>query len=182
MKKIAAIFLTVLMLSLFAVMALGSGETDPTVTPADSSQNGVNSTGGITDTTESKEGNARVTVRVGETLTTNKLKITYSACEEYTGYSQYFPPKDGYKFIKLSLEVENIGGSGAYISTFEFKCYADGLAMDDKYESDSISATLSAGRKAIGGVYFEVPVDAESIEVEYETNIWSDAKAIFIVE
>ena len=175
MKKICSIILTILMLSLFALMALGSSEAEPDVTPADSAQ--------TTDSgKENKEENAQTTVHVGEVLTANKLKITYVSCDDYTDYNEYFGPKDGYKFIKLTLEAENIGDSDAYISSFEFKCYADGLAMDSEYESDSLSATLSAGRKAVGGVYFEVPTDAKNIEVEYETNFWTNKKAIFVVK
>ena len=33
-----------------------------------------------------------------------------------------------------------------------------------------------------GYMYFEVPKDAEKIEVEYETDYWTSNKAIFVVE
>ena len=41
-------------------------------------------------------------------------------------------------------------------------------------------ATLSAGREAEGAVYFEVPTDAESIELEYDINFWQSDKIIFV--
>ena len=184
MKKISSIILTILVLSLFAVFALGSGNKEATVSPADSSQTDKSSTESNEAKTdnEQKEENKQMTVHVGEVLTANNLKITYVSCEDYTDYNQYFGPKDGYKFIRLTLEAENTGNTDVFISTFDFECYADGVAMDSKYEDDSISATLSTGRKAKGSVYFEVPVDAESIEVEYETDYWTSTKAIFVVK
>lgn len=38
--------------------------------------------------------------------------------------------------------------------------------------------TLSTGRKINFSVVFAVPVDAESIELEYTANIWSSEKVI----
>ena len=38
--------------------------------------------------------------------------------------------------------------------------------------------SLSTGRKISFSVVFEVPVDAESIELEYTANIWSSEKVI----
>lgn len=179
MKKIASILLTILVLSMFAVFALGSGESKTTVSSGDNQQVEDNKSENNAD---KKEENKQATVHVGEVLTTDDLKITYVSCEDYTDYNEFLAPKDGYKYIKLTLEVENIGKTDTLISIFDFECYADGVSMDSSYEEDSISATLSSGRKAKGGVYFEVPVDAESIEVEYETDFWSETKAIFVVK
>ena len=44
------------------------------------------------------------------------------------------------------------------------------------------ATTDYSGRKATGSVYFEVPQNANSIDVEYETNYWSGNKAIFVVK
>ena len=38
--------------------------------------------------------------------------------------------------------------------------------------------TLSTGRKVSFSVLFEVPENAESIELEYTTNIWTSEKII----
>ena len=86
-------------------------------------------------------------------------------------------------FIRLHFTVVNDTSSDQFISSIEFECYADGEACDSSiYGDDHLSATLSAGRKTSGYVYFEVPESAEAIEVEYETDIWSNKKAYFIVE
>lgn len=170
MKKIISVLLSILILCLFTCLALGSGEDNASVSSGDSTET-------VT------QGEQKLTANVGDTLTTEALKITYTDCKDYTGYSQYSAPKNGNKIVCLSFTVENIGSSDRHISYFDFKCYADDAAMESYYAiDDGLSATISAGRKANGNVYFEVPKDAQSIEVEYETDFWSGNKAIFIVK
>ena len=170
MKKIIALLLVVSILATFAFFAVGSSDDTTTVSDADENT--------TVATTEEKD----LTVNVGEVLTAGNLKITYVSSGEYKNYSPYFPPKDGYKFIYIDLKAENTGETDAFISTFEFNCYADDVAMEAHYEDDDISATLSKGRSTTGKVYFEVPIDAKKIEIEYETNYWEDEKAVFVVK
>ncbi|MBP3330421.1 MAG: DUF4352 domain-containing protein [Clostridia bacterium] len=172
MKKFLATLLSVAVLLTFAVFAIGSGDDEATVSDGDSA---------VADEVTEKQKN--LTVNAGEVLEAGKLKITYVASGEYKDYSEYLAPKDGYKIIYIDLKAENIGSEDAYISTFEFTCYADDKAMESYYGAgDDISATLSTGRSTSGKVYFEVPVNAENIEIEYETDYWENEKAIFVVK
>lgn len=86
--------------------------------------------------------------------------------------------------IKLTFEIENISSTDQIVSVYDFKCYSDDVASSAYYYGDDglSTTTLSAGRKATGSVYFEVPQNANSIDVEYETNYWSGNKAIFVVK
>lgn len=120
---------------------------------------------------------------MGETLTTNTLKITYKSSADDKG-SEYFPAASGNKIIKLTFEIENISSTDQIVSVYDFKCYSDDVASSAYYYGDNglSTTTLSAGRKATGNVYFEVPQNANSIDVEYETNYWSGNKAIFVVK
>ena len=78
--------------------------------------------------------------------------------------------------------MENTGDTEHFISTLDFDCYADDVAVQAYYGGeDDLSATLSPGRKASGSVYFEVPENAQSLEVEYTTDYWTGSKAIFVV-
>lgn len=172
MKKFNSVLLATVILGLFAFFALGSGEDNSTVV-----------SGSGQETTTATQSEQALTAHVGDTLTTETLKITYTACENYTGYNQYAAPKSGNKIIRLSFNVENIGSSDRFISYLDFTCYADDVAADSYYYADDqLSATISSGRKTNGYIYFEVPKDAENIEVEYETDFWSGNKAIFVVE
>lgn len=171
MKKICSVLLAILILGVFTCFALGSGSDNASV----SSDDGVSAA--------ASQNEQALTANVGDTLTTETLKITYTACEDFTGYSQYAAPKSGNKIVRLSFSVENIGSSDRFISYMDFKCYADDVAAEGYYYADDdLSATISSGRKTTGCVYFEVPKDAQSIEVEYETDFWSGNKAIFVVK
>lgn len=174
MKKILAILMAVLVLATFAFFAVGSSDDDSaSVSQGDS----------VTDSGSSNE-NETLTVNVGDVLTTDTLKITFADCGEYTDYDEYFGPKSGNKVVYLKLEAENIGNSDTYLSMFEFSCYADDVTAEEYIYGDNLFSTdvISSGRKMSGYMYFEVPKDAEVIEVEYETDYWDNQKAIFVVE
>ncbi len=130
-------------------------------------------------TTEADDG----FIRVGEMIDVNGLEITYVSGEEYTDYNQYLPPKEGNIIVKASFNAVNNSSSDRMISVYDFECYADGVATEAYYGTDdALSATLSTGRSGSCNVYFEVPEEAEKIEIEYEVNFWSGKKAIFLVE
>ena len=172
MKKFSTVICAVLVLATFAFFALGSGNDKNSV-----------SSGEGDSAAKTTEGSATLTANVGDVLTTESVKITYVSCDEYKGYSEYTKPKDGNTIYKLSFSVENTGTSDRFVSSLDFKCYADNTAADDYiYADDILSATVSAGRSAKGSVYFEVPKSAEKVEVEYETDFWTSGKAIFVVK
>ena len=118
--------------------------------------------------------------QVGDIVESDKMRITYISCAEYTDV--YMKPRDGYRFVTCELEFENLGDSDQYISSYDFDCYADGTSCDARYmRDDDLSATLSTGRKAKGTVTFEVPVDAAVIEMEYVSNYWTSERVVFTV-
>ena len=89
-------------------------------------------------------------------------------------------PKEGYHYVYIELEFENISDSDKYVSYFEFDCFADGASCDAYYGMDSnLSATLSPGRKTKGTVAFEVPVNAANVEIEYLTNLFTSNRIVF---
>ncbi|WP_329808999.1 DUF4190 domain-containing protein [Enterocloster citroniae] len=122
--------------------------------------------------------------RVGDTLETKNEKLTYLDCDtDFRPSNQYFEAKDDNRIVRLEFEYENIGKSDQSISFYNFTGYADGYKVDAwYYEDDNISGTISAGKKLKGAVYFEVPEDSQEITVEYDVNVWTSKKAVFIVE
>lgn len=85
--------------------------------------------------------------------------------------------KIGYKVIHLTFSAENIGETCQVFSSFDFKGYADGAAVEDFWNVDdsSFTDTLSKGNKSVNKhVYFVVPKNAEKITVEYDTS-WLDS-------
>ncbi len=176
MKKISSILALLLVISMFSFMALGSGSES---SDANVSDDDVKISDTADDSDESKK---MERVEVGKTLNAAGAKITYKSCELYTNYSEYLPPKDGNEIYILSFDVENTSDSDILVSSYDFECYADGVQCEQYYMDDEISANLSPGRKGTGVVAFEVPKGAESIEVEYEFDMWTDGKAIFVVK
>ncbi len=147
--------------------------------PSNSTQN--------TETTTLTESDAvleQTEFRVGDIIQDGNMQIVYAASGRYTEDSDLFQPKDGYQYIFIKLACSNTGSSGdEYISYFSFYCYADGYAVSPYYGGvDDLSATLSPGRSTTGYVYFEVPEDAETIDIEYESNFWTEEKLYFIYE
>lgn len=123
----------------------------------------------------------------GESFEVGDLKITFlEYVDDFTDYEDsygLYVPEDGYKYIMASFLYENIGDSGTeYVSIYDFDCYADNQSMEQTYlpdDSDFINANISPGRQTSFSVYFQVPTDSESIELEYtEIKIFSDNEFI----
>ena len=121
--------------------------------------------------------------KVGDQTESSKLAITYLSCKEYDSDNMFVEPAEGYYFITCEFEFENVGTSDEFVSSFDFDCYADGLNCKGVYiREDDLSATLSAGRKTKGTVTFEVPLDAEVVEVEYLSNYWTSNRVVFTAQ
>lgn len=119
-------------------------------------------------------------LKVGETAKSNKLNVTYLSAYTDSSNNMFIVPKDGYHYVTCEFDFENVSNSDIFVSVYSFDCFADGIYCDASYfRDDTISATLSAGRKATGTVTFEVPDDAMLIEVEYLSNYWTSNRIVF---
>lgn len=174
------VVIIVAVLLLFAMFGSGGDEDDDgSVNNTGNIENGKDSQKETEKNTEEKVDNVFV---AGEFLETDHLKISYLSCEEYKSDNQFMQPRDGYMYYRLEFEFENVGEKDEYVSSFEFTGYADGYAVEQKYFDDTLSATLSSGKRVKGAVYFEVPVDSTEVTVEYEMNFWTEEKVIFVIK
>ena len=85
------------------------------------------------------------------------------------------------KYISVSFTFENTGKSDEYVSIYDFDCYADNSSCEQQFlpdDSDFINTNLSSGRNISFRTYYAVPIDSQSIELEYETSVWAGKKAI----
>lgn len=120
---------------------------------------------------------------VGEIVETSNLRIAFLSAKEYYTGNEFMQPEEGNVYYAMEFEVENISDTDQYISSWDFSCYADDYDMEQAYMDEfDLDATLSAGKKTKGFVFFEVPQDAEKIFLEYETNFWTEDKIIFVVK
>ena len=148
-------------------------------TPIKNSDDSNESSSTPVNTTEEGDG----MIHVGEVLETSKLKVTYVSVAEYVSDNQFLQPKEGYKYIRYEFEIENISNSDHTLTSADFSCYADGYLSDSTYFNDSLSIdTISSGRKIKVALYYEVPSDAQEIELEFETSFWTQKKVVFAFE
>lgn len=124
-------------------------------------------------------------ITAGNEITSDGLKIKYLSCDpNYKKYNSYLGPKDGNKIVRAEFEFENISSVDQYISGTD--CYADDSKCELYFGSDDSSFaainTISPGRKVKAAVYYEVPKDAENIELEIDGDFWKNEKIIFIIK
>lgn len=129
-----------------------------------------------------KETSEENIIKVGESFENSGLKVTVDSYNpEYTEYSEYFEPNDGYKYIEVGFTYENVGDKGdKYVSIYDCDCYADNTSCEQAYIGDDnfINTNISAGRNVSFKVYYQVPISAESVELEYDTSFWSSKKVV----
>lgn len=189
-NKFAKILCMLLVLTAFALMAIGSGSDD----------SGAAKVGVVTDENGSAvtdEKGEKVTEKlsekvtestqtefsVGETLFTKDLKVIFLSSGVFVSENEFIQPAEGKQYVYIRLYYENIGTSDASANVYDFECYADGYACDACYAmDDNLSASLSAGRNTTGTVCFEVPTGAQKIEFEYKPNMFLDKKYVFRYE
>lgn len=134
-----------------------------------------------------KDVNGKTTFKKGETFENKYIKLTMTETNiNFTDYDEWSKVKDGYKILMVKFEAENIGEEDQFISYLDFNCYADDVAMEENYlvfnNYESLSATISQGKKTNGYIFYEIPTNAEKVTLEYDAN-WLDNNNIeFIVK
>lgn len=173
-NKIINMIATVFVASAFFAMAVGSGTSTDTASK-------VGEVSGSSKSDSSAEANTKTQYVAGDVIETKSLRISYLSCGVYSGYDQFTAPKDGNKIIYCEFEFENISNSDKFVSSFDFNCFADDNSCDEYiWANDNLSATISAGRKAKGKVYYEVPANAGNVEIEFDSSLLSSNKIIFL--
>ena len=127
---------------------------------------------------------AKKKFKVGETVTTDDMEIKYLSVKDYKSDNEFMKPKKGYKYIKAEFEFVNKSKEDDLsVSTLSFSCNADDYEVETVYMDDNeLDADLSPGKKAKGPIFFEVPKDAKSIEIQYESDWWDSIKFTFIAK
>ena len=121
---------------------------------------------------------------IGETFSADGLNITLQNVEDWNSDNMFITPKEGYKFIRVYFVLENTGSTSRYLSAYDFDCYADNSKMERTiYGDNSLESTdIASGRALQGYIYYEVPVNSQSIEIEYCSGWWNSEKVIFKIK
>lgn len=134
-----------------------------------------------TDDTSSQEN----VVEVGGSFEAKGLKVTINdASIDYQLQDDQFgiyTLDEGLMYIAVSFTFENTGSSDAYVSIYDFDCYANNSSCEQKFVPDGgdfINTNLSSGRNTSFTTFYAVPTDSETIELEYTANIWTNEKVV----
>lgn len=185
-KKSKKKWIIIAVVAVLIIAALGSsGESDTSGTTIENLSQSASDNNTSSDAQTATSANQSNVINVGNAVSDRQLKISYKSCDtDFQDYSEYADVKDGYKIVEAVFDFENISDSDVFVSGFE--CYADGVKCEEFFSVDNYVSpyeSLSSGRKLTDiAIYYEVPVDAERIEIEYETNFWTEDKFIFIVD
>lgn len=90
-----------------------------------------------------------------------------------------------HQFLQVYVVAINSGNSDEFISDWDFSCYADNTSCENAFiyvENYSSSVEISAGRQGEILFAFVVPKSADSIEIEFEENSWTDEKIVMKVK
>ena len=123
--------------------------------------------------------------KIGESTTLNDVTVTLVAVDDdFKDYYSFASVDDDCKILKADFEFENVGDYTEYVSYSDFNCYADKFSCDtfSSVEDSYFYASIGEGKKAKGSVYFEIPKDAETIEIEYDGGSYDGSKITFVVE
>lgn len=177
-------WIIIIVVALIIIAAISSGgDSDK---PSDSNPQKVdgNSNENNESTESSSNNEASNIFKVGDVVETSNLRISFLSAGEWTSDNQFLQPKEGYIYYRMEFEFENIGSSDQTISSLlNWNCYADGYSMDQSWVGDDqIDATISSGKKVKGAVYYEVPANAEKIELEYNVNYFTQSKIVFVAK
>lgn len=139
------------------------------------------------ETTETKETEEQKELTVGSSFEAGNLKITINdASTDFTEYDDeygIYTPAEGMKYVMVDFTFENIGEEGdEYVSIYDFTCYADNSTCEQVYidDGDFINTNLSPGRNVSFRTYYAVPVDSQSIELEYTALLEDSTEKIII--
>lgn len=114
----------------------------------------------------------------GLQVTINDFDLNFTDYEDEYGWNT---PEDGMKYIMIDVSYQNNSKDDKYVSIYDFQCYADNTDCEQNYsvvENSSLNANISSGRNTSYKIAFVVPQDAQSIELEYETSIWTGHKEV----
>lgn len=188
-KKSKKKWIIIAVVAVIIILAVGSGGSDT----GNGDEAVVNSNADVSNSEALSDSASEETtkaptsgIKAGSSVTEDGITIIYKSCNtDFKNYSQYADIKDGYKVIQAVFDFENNSDSDTSLNSFE--CYADGVKCEEFYYVDDYSSptleSVSAGRKLLDAkIYYEVPANAETIELEYQYDYWNEDKFIFVVE
>lgn len=116
---------------------------------------------------------------IGDSLTDGDIKITLTSIEKYDeieldGVSS--KPTEGYEYLVLFFDVQNISDEVLYVSTYNFSGKVDFNIIDSKVFDGTINnnkmlgSNIKSGDGTTGFVLYEVPTGWKNFTIQYKEN------------
>ena len=181
--KLKWIIIVIVVILLLAMLFGGGGDDEDTTTVDNTTQAENQSNAGGSSEQQGKSEEEDGIISVGGTFEVDGLQVSVDDANldfaDYEDELDMYTPADGTKYIAVSFTFNNSGDSDKYVSIYDFTCYADDTNCEQAYlpdGSDFMNTNLSSGRNVSFTTYYTVPEDAQSIELEYTENVWTDDK------
>ena len=140
-------------------------------------------------TTERAQSEKKKSFGIGETFTDNGFDITLVSSDKFEDYSDFHTPDKGCYVLRVNFEMYNGSSTKKSYGSTYFECYADNKPVKQwyAYEENTNELTLidelTPGREVTGSVYYEIPEDSESIEIEFSKyGAWTSDPVIFKIK
>ena len=175
----------IIVVVVLAIIGVAMGGNDDKADVKKVSKSTADSSADATSTKEDTTDEKSNIFNIGDVVETKDFKITYESAAPYTSDNEFIQPKDGCTYWEFKFKFENISDTDQTVSSMmDWECYADNNKVDQQWIGDNngLDATLSAGRSTEGTVYFEVPSDAQKLELEYDISYWGNDKIIFVAK
>lgn len=121
------------------------------------------------------ESENRTISEVGGVVETKNFRVSVEDLRKPKG-NDFNRPGEGKEFVQVVLLIENISDRDYSVSSvLMFDAYYDGFSIteslsaaiaDDAY--DTINGPLAAGKKLLGALSYELPVEWETLEVDVD--------------
>lgn len=134
---------------------------------------------------EEKQGQAQTkteTYKIGDSIKAVDLIFTVNSGRTDEG-SDFIKPDEGKIFYLIDVTVENAGDESETVSSLMmFKLFdADGYNYNITIGPDTkgqVDGEVSAGRKLRGELVFEIPTDAEGLELQIDPTVFGSGQII----
>ncbi|WP_066638551.1 DUF4352 domain-containing protein [Desulfolucanica intricata] len=177
MNKSVKVFIFLLLT--LALLAAGCGET--------TAPEKVNSaTGETTVASGSAEVKTPEVFSVGESVKMGDLQFTVNSVRNSNG-NNFIKPKEGNVYLLADCTIDNLSQEATSISSILMFKVVDneGYNYNVTIGPDTrgtLDGELAPGRKMRGELVFEVPVQAQSLELIFEPNLFGFGQAIYKIK
>ncbi|OWZ83208.1 DUF4352 domain-containing protein [Natranaerobius trueperi] len=170
---------TVLVICLFLVLAIGSGEeeTPEAVDEKETETEEIN-----TDEKEQKE----EVFTIGDTVEMGELQFTVNSARFDTG-DEYFSPDEGERWLVINCTIENLSSESTSISSMmmfdlvDEEHYSNDLSLGADTDGQ-LDGELGANRTMRGEIAFSVSKEHSEWEFIFEPQLFGFGQAIYEIK